>query len=326
MIRYWIRTVVALTCLLLAPSGDVLAQSGYPDRPIRILYGFPPGSDLMARVVADKLASVLGKPAVVENLTGAAGGIAADRTAKAAPDGYTVGILTGANIVINGSLYAKLPYDPLKDLKPVAQLWGYPNVLYVSNDVPAKTVQEFLAHAKANPGKVSYAHSGLGTTQHLGGELLKLRAGVDLQQIPYRGPPQIVTDLTSGRISMAFLNPGVNLALAREGKIRALAVTSRMRVPFAADLPTMIESGFPDFDFTPWFGAFVPAGTPQPIVDRLSKEIGQILAQTDVRKKLEDLDLVSLFRGPEELAATISTEAPYWARMIKELGIPQIDQ
>ncbi len=329
MIRI-IRTYVALcgfaALMFLATSGSPMAQTNYPDRPIRLLYGFPPGADLTLRVLADKLSNALEKPVVVENLTGAAGGIAADRTAKAAPDGYTLGVLTGANIVINPSLYEKLSYNPMRDLKPVARLWGYPNVLFVNNDVPANSVQELIAYARANPGKVTYAHSGLGTTQHLGGELMKLKAGVELQQVPYRGPPQIITDLVAGRISMAFLNPGTNLALAREGKVRALAVTSRTRAPFAPELPTMIEAGFPDFDMTPWFGMFVPTGTPEPIIERLQKEIRQILGMPDVRKKMDDLDLVALFNNPEEFLALINVEAPYWAKLIKELAIPRIDQ
>jgi tripartite-type tricarboxylate transporter receptor subunit TctC len=324
------RTYLALygiaVLMFLATSDGPVAQTSYPDRPIRLLYGFPPGADLTVRVLADKLSIALGKPVVVENVTGAAGGIAADRTAKAAPDGYTLGVLSVANIAINPNLYNKLSYDPVKDLKPVARLWGYPNVLFVNNDLPAKSVQELVAYARANPGKVAYAHSGLGTTQHLGGELMKLKAGVELQQVPYRGPPQIITDLVGGRISMAFLNPGTNLALAREGKIRALAVTSRARVPFAPDLPTMIETGFPDFDMTPWFGMFVPPGTPQPIIERLHKELDQILAMPDVRKKMQDLDVVPLFNTPEEFATVINVETLYWAKTIKDLAIPRIDQ
>jgi tripartite-type tricarboxylate transporter receptor subunit TctC len=301
------------------------AQTSYPDRQVRILYGFPPGADLTLRVVADKLADAWGKPVIVENLTGAAGGIAADRTAKAAPDGYTIGVLTGANIVINGTLYSKLPYDPVKDLVPVIRLWGYPNVLFVNNDLPVKTVAELVQFARANPGKLTLAHSGLGTTQHLAGELLRLKADVLLQQVPYRGPPQIITDLLGGRISAAFLNPGTNLALAREGKIRAIAVTSRSRAPFAPELPTMAEAGFPDFEMVPWFGVFAPPGTPPSVTERLEAEFRRTLALPDLEKKMKELDLVPLGEGREAFATLIKAEIPYWAKIIAEAGISKID-
>lgn len=314
-----------IAALAVLVTGSASAQLDYPSRPIRLIYGFPPGSDGAVRIIADKLSEAFGKPVVVENVTGAAGGIAADRVAKAAPDGYTLGALASANIVINSSIYAKLPYDPIKDLTPVTQIFGYPNVLTVNNDVPVQTVRELIDFARANPGKLTFGHSGIGTTQHLGGELMKSIARIEMQQVPYRGPPQIAADLMGGRITMSFLSSGAPMQLVREGKLRALAVTSRARAPFAPDLPTMIESGFPNFDMTPWFGVFVPAGTPQTIVERLNKEIVRIVATPDMVRIIDNTGVLPLSNTPEEFAALIRAEAPYWAELIKELGIAPIE-
>jgi tripartite-type tricarboxylate transporter receptor subunit TctC len=213
---------------------------------------------------------------VVDNITGAAGNIAADRVAKALPDGYTIGILAAANVVINPFLYKKLPYNPTRELIPVTQLYGYPNLLLINNEVAAKTVQELVALARAQPGKLTYGHVGVGTTTQLSAELFKSGAHLNIQGVPFRGPPQAVTDMMAGRITMTFAPPGVLLPLVQERKIRALAVTSRARAPFAPDLPTMEESGFSDYDITVWFGLFVPAGTPQVIIERLNSETVKI--------------------------------------------------
>ena len=316
---------LAALAVAMGSCSDAHAQQNYPERTLRLLFGFPPGSDTPVRVLADKLSEALGKSVIVENVTGAAGGIAADRTAKAPPDGHTLGVLAAANIVINSSLYAKLPYDPFKDLVPVILLWEFPNTLVVNNDIPATTVDELIKLAKANPGKLTFAHSGIGTTQHLAGELFKSRARIDIQHVPYRGPPQIATDLLGARVSMSFLSPGMVLSLINAGNIRALAVTSRTRAPFVPQIPTMIELGFPDFDLRAWFGVFVPAGTPAAIVQRLNKEVVRILALPDVRKHLLESGLVPLSSTPEEITARIEAERPYWAQIIKEVGIQAIE-
>jgi tripartite-type tricarboxylate transporter receptor subunit TctC len=314
--------LAAFLALTVAP---VVAQTSYPERNIRLLYGFPAGADIVARLLAERLGESLGKPVIVENLTGAAGNIAADRTAKAAPDGYSIGLLTGANITISVSLYNKLPFDPAKDLVPVTQVFGYPNVLVVGNEVPVKSVPELVALARAQPGKLAYGHSGPGTTQHLAGELFKSMARVEIQEVPYRGPPQIVTDLIGGRISMSFIATGGTLALMKGGKIRPLAVTSLRRAPFFPDLPSMDELGFSGFDMTVWFGLFAPAGTPAAIIDRLHRETTRTMTQEDVRRRLHDIGLVPLGNSPAEFARLIGAETPYWARLIKDLGIKRID-
>ena len=317
--------VAMLAASIAASTLSAAAQPNYPDRTIRLLYGFPAGNDTVARIYADKLAEALGKPVIVENVTGAAGNIAADRTAKAAPDGYTLGLLTGANITINVTLYRKLPYDPVKDLVPVSLIFGYPNVLLVANDLPAASVQELVTAARAQPGRLTFGHNGVGTTTHLAGEILKSMAHIEIQDVPYRGPSAVLADLVSGRIAMTFNTPSVTLPLAREGKIRALAVTSRARAPFAPDLPTMAESGFPGFEMTVWFGLLVPAGTPGPIVERLHRESAAIMALPDVRKKLLDIGIVPLTSTPAEFAAMIRAETRYWARVIKDAAIKPMD-
>jgi tripartite-type tricarboxylate transporter receptor subunit TctC len=319
-----IRAAVIGAFLVLA-TAPATAQTNYPERNIRLLFGFAPGVDTVVRLLADRLGDAVGKPVIVENVTGAGGNIAADRTAKAAPDGYTVGALAAANIVVNGSLYKKLSYDPMKDLVPITQIYGYPNVLVVNNDVPAKTVAELVALARASPGKVAFGHAGLGTSLHLAGEIFKSMARIDIQDVPYRGSSLVATDLMGGRIAMSFIPPTATLSLIREGTMRALAVTSLKRAPFVPDVPTMDESGFPGFDVTTWFGLFVPAGTSAAIVAKLHGETVKIMASPDVRDKLEAIGILPLGNTPAEFAAVIMAETPYWAQVIKDAGIRPIE-
>ena len=314
-----------VAAFLAAITVPALAQSNYPDRNIRLVFGFPPGVDTAVRLLADKLGEAIGKPVIVENVTGAAGNIAADRVAKAAPDGYTIGALGSPNIVINGSLYKKLSYDPVRDLAPVTQVYGYPNVLVVNNDVPAKSVAELVALARASPGKLTFGHPGLGTSGYLAGELLNLMAQVDIQQVPFRGSSLVITDVMGGRITMSFMPPITGLSLIREGKIRPLAVTSLKRAPFLADIPTMDESGFPGFDVSVWFGLFVPAGTSAAIIERLHRETVKITALPDVRDKFHAMGIVPLHNTPAEFADVIKAETPYWARVIKDTGIKPVE-
>jgi tripartite-type tricarboxylate transporter receptor subunit TctC len=319
-----IRVAIAVA-LLAAGTFPVLAQSNYPNRNIRLLFGFAPGVDTVARLLADKLSAAIGKPVIVENVTGAAGNIAADRVAKAIPDGYTIGVLAAANIVVNGSLYKKLSYDPLRDLVPVTQVYGYPDVLVVNNDVPAKNVAELVALARASPGQLTFGHAGLGTSLHLAGELLNFVAHIDVQQVPFRGSSLVVTDLIGGRITMSFIPPTATLSMILEGKVRALAVTSLKRAPFLPDVPTMDESGFSGFDVTTWFGMFAPAGTSAAVVDKLNRETVKIMALPDMHDKLRAIGILPLTNTSAEFADVIKAETPYWARVIKETGIKPIE-
>jgi tripartite-type tricarboxylate transporter receptor subunit TctC len=314
--------VAAFACAL---SGPGTAQSSFPERNIRLLFGFSAGVDVQTRLVADRLSEVLGKPVIIENVTGAAGNIAADRTAKASPDGYTIAMLGNANIVINASLYNRLPFDPVRDFAPIIQVYAYPNIVVVNNDVAVSNVGELVELARARPGKLTFGHTGPGSTQHLSGELLKSMARIDVQQVPFRGSPQVATDLIGGQITMGFINPSIGLSLVREGKIRALAVTSLSRAPFAPDLPTMEEAGFPGFDVTAWFGLFAPAGTPRPIIERINTETAKILALPDIRKKFYDLGVVPVSNTPEEFAKVIAVETAYWARIVKDASIAKIE-
>jgi tripartite-type tricarboxylate transporter receptor subunit TctC len=300
-------------------------QSTYPVRSIHLIYGFPPGNDIISRIFAGKLAEVLGQPVIFENVTGAAGNIAADHIAKAAPDGYTIGILTAANITISPTLYKKLPYDPVRDLKPVTLILGYPNLLVVNNSVRARSVLELVDLARRQPNTLTYGHQGAGTTVHLSAEILKSMAHIDIHGVAYRGPSAVLNDLVSERITMAFITPAPTMPLIQDGKLRALAVTSRSRASFAPDIPTMEEAGFPGFEVTVWFGLFVPAGTPAAIVERLNRETVKIMNSPDVQKKARDIGQVALSDTPAEFADLIKKETPYWARVIKDAGVEQIE-
>jgi tripartite-type tricarboxylate transporter receptor subunit TctC len=317
--------LVIFAALLAIGTVPTLAQTSYPDRNIRLLFGFAPGVDTVARLLADKLGVALGKTVIVENVTGASGHIAADHVAKASPDGYTIGMMAAGNIVVDGTLYQKLPYDPLKDLVPVTQVYGYTDVLVVNNDAPAKNVAELVALARAKPGQLTYGHSGIGTSLHLAGELFNAMAHVDVQQVPFRGSTLVITDVIGGRITMSFIPPTGTLSIILEGKVRALAVTSLKRVPFLPDVPTMDESGFPGFDVTTWWGMFAPAGTPAAVIERLNRETVKIMVSPDMRDKLQALGIVPLSNTPAEFAQIIKAEAPFWARLIKDAGIKQID-
>jgi tripartite-type tricarboxylate transporter receptor subunit TctC len=307
----------------LSISGAALAQTGYPDKPIRILVGFTPGvaPDITGRLLADKFSEAWGKPVVVENVTGAGGNIATDRVAKAAPDGYTLLMGGNSSLVINPSLYEKLPFDPIKDFAPIAQIFVAANILVVHPEFPAKSLPELIALARAQPGKLTYAHAGVGTSQHLAGELFKSMAKIDVQPVAYRGSTAVMPDMLAGRLSLFFGNVVNVLPLVREGKLRAFAVTSLKRSAVAPDLPTMAESGFPGFEAVPWFGLMAPAGTPPAIIDKLHRETVRVLALPDVRRRLEELGLDVIGSSPAELAAVIKSETPHWAKMIREAGI-----
>ena len=311
----------ALLVLLTAQAG--MAQSNYPNRPVKILVGFTPGTapDLAARILADRFAEVWGTPFVVENVQGAGSNIATDRVAKAAADGYT--LLMGGNpsLVISPSLYETLPFDPIKDFAPISQIFIAANVLAVPSELPVKTVAELVALARAQPGKLSYGHAGVGTSQHLGAELFKYMAHVDIASVPYRGTTALMPDLLAGRITMSFANIVNVLPLAREGKLRALAITSIKRSVLAPDLPTMAESGFPGFEAVPWFGLLAPSGTPKDALDRLHGETVKTLAMPEVRKKFDELGLEPVGNTPAEFAAVIRKEMPEWAKVIKDAGI-----
>ncbi len=308
---------------IFSTAGGAVAQSGYPDRAVKMVLGYPPAGpvDIIARIMSDRLAAIWGQPVVVENVSGAGGNIAGDRIAKATPDGYTLLMATNAQIAINPSLYSKMTYDPAKDLMPISQAVYSPNILVVPNDVPAKNVQELVAYARSNPGKLTFASAGVGTTQHLAGELFKAMAHIDIQHVPYRGAAPVITDLLGGRLTMFFGAISPLIPLVREGKVRALAVTSPKRFATAPELPTMIEAGYPAFVSILSIGLMAPTGTPPAIVEKIHQDTVKVLAMPDVRKKLNDIGMEVIGNSPKEFAAAITAETPQWAKVIKDAGI-----
>jgi tripartite-type tricarboxylate transporter receptor subunit TctC len=313
--------------LLLAFGTLALAQAPYPDKPVKIIVGFTPGvaPDLAARMLAEKLSEAWAKPVVVENVTGAGGNIGTDRVAKAAPDGYTLGMVGNGSLIFSPSMYAKLAFDPVKDLAPISQVFVAANALVVPVSSPAKSLQDVVAMARAQPGKLTYAHAGAGTSQHLAAELFKSVGNLDIRPIAYRGTTAMLPDLLSGRVDLSFANVANALALVREGKLRAFAVTSARRSASAPDLPTMAESGYPGFEAVPWFGLMAPAGTPEPIIQKLHTDSVKALSSAEVRKKFTDFGMDVVAGTPAELSATIARELPQWGKLIRQAGIKATD-
>jgi len=313
---------VILSVSAIVAAGHAAAQTNYPEKPIRIIVGFPAGSspDITARHLGQKLAESWAKSVVVDNVPGAAGNIAAERVAKAAPDGYTLALAVNAQVIINPSLY-KLPYDPVRDFAPVSQVGVSPNILVVHSVVPAKTLRELVTLARARPGEITFASGGSGSSPHLAAELLKTAAGLDILHIPYKGVIVAVPDLLAGRVMMMFSPISVVLPLVRDGKLRPLAVTSLRRSPVAPDVPTIDESGYPGFEATVWYGLLAPAGTTATIVRKLHLETVKVLALPEVRAKLADLGMEVIGNSPEEFAAVIKSEIPKWAKLLKDSGI-----
>ena len=318
-----VSTVIAtmLFCLF-CWSPPALAQSDYPTQPIRLLIGFQGGGpvDIAARILGDKLGTALGKPIVIEGIPGASGNIAGARVARSEPDGHTLILAANSGVVINPYLYRKMPYDPAVDLIPITQVFSYANILLVNNDVPVTNVQELVGLARAQPGTLTISHAGVGTTLHLSAELFKSMAGIDIRLIPYVSVNPM-PDLIAGRIDMGFATPLVALPMAREGKIKALAVTSLQRTSVAPDIPTIAESGFPGFDIVVWWGLMAPAKTPPAIIDKLYQESARILALPEVRKRYGELGCDVIGNTPQEFASAIKAEGPRWAKLIDTLGL-----
>jgi tripartite-type tricarboxylate transporter receptor subunit TctC len=312
--------ILAASSIVTVPDGA--AQANYPEKSVRMVVGFPAGStaDFVARHIARKLADAWGKPVVTDNIAGAAGSIAAERVAKAMADGYTLALAANAQIIINPSLYA-LTYDTVKDFAPISQVSVSPNLLVVHNSVPARTLAELVSLAKARPGDLTFASGGTGSSPHLAGEVLRSRASVDIRHIPYKGVVSAIPDLLAGRVMMMFSPITVVLPLAREGKLRALAVTSVTRSAAVPELPTIAESGYPGFEVAIWYGLLAPAGTPAALVRKIHLDTAKVLELTDLRAKFADSGLEVLGTSPDEFAAVIKSEIPKWAKVIKDSGI-----
>ena len=311
-----------LSASLFAPTLQAQSPERYPDKAVRLAIGFQPGSqpDIIARMLSQGLSQQLGKPMVVDNVAGAGGNIAAARLAKTAPDGYTLGLLGQGQMVLSPSLYA-LDYDTATDFSPITQVTGSPLVLVVSNSLQAKSVGELIALARAHPGDLTFASGGTGSATHLPGELFKSLAHLDIRHIPYKGAGTAMPDVIAGRVSLSFLNTAVALPLAREGKVRLLAVSSARRLPALPDVPTVAESGLPGFEATNWYGLVAPAKTPVTIVQRLRGETVRVLAEPATRDRLAELGLEVIGNTPEEFSAAVRAELPRWAKVIKDAGI-----
>jgi tripartite-type tricarboxylate transporter receptor subunit TctC len=304
--------------LALSLGAPASAQS-YPNKPLRLVVTFPPGGapDILARLFSEK--AQLGQPVVVDNKPGAGGNIGADFVAKSAGDGYTLVMGTVGTHSINGSLYEKMPYDMVKNFSPVSLIASAPNLLVVNNNVPVKTVPEFVAYLKANPDKLSFGSPGVGTSVHVSGELFKSMTGTKMTHVPYKGRQFAIPDLVGGSIQLMFDNMPSALPMAREGKIRAIAVTTAKRSSAAPEIPTVAES-IPGFEATTWFAMFAPAGTPRPVIERLNAEVLRVFRLPDVAERLRSLGLEAVLSSPEELASYQASEIVKWTKVVKESG------
>ena len=307
-----------------APSILVSRALGadWPVRPVRVVVPFTPGgsTDITARPVSNRLQEVWGQSVVVENKPGAGGNIAADMVAHSDPDGYTI-FIVGPGLATNQFLYPSLSYDPVGDFAPVTLLITQHNLMCVPNSSPAKSVKEFIAYCNENKGKVTYASSGNGTTLHLGGELFKRMAKVEMTHIPYRGGAPAINDLIPGRVDVIFDNMPSILSHVKAGSLRGLAVTTKDRVAVVADIPTIAESGVPGFDVFSWFGFFVPAKTPPDIVARINADTNAALAHASVKSRFEELGATPKGSTPAELAAFLQSEIDKWGPVIREAKI-----
>ena len=315
------RIARLLGVVVFALSTSAFAQT-WPAKPIKWIVPFAPGgtTDILARTIGEKLTVALGQPVIIENKPGAGGGVGAEFTAKAPPDGYTIMGGTISTHAINASLYKSLPYDPVKDFVPITLIARVPNMLVVNPDIPAKNVTELITLLKANPGKYSFASSGNGTSQHLSGELFKSMAGVDMQHIPYKGSPPALQDVVGGQVAMTFDNITTAWPLAKGGKLRALAVTTAKRSAVAPEVPTLSESGLAGYEVGSWQGVFAPASTPPAIVKRLNVEIVKIINMPDVKEKLIGLGAEPVGNTSEEFGALVKTEVVKWAEVVKKSG------
>jgi len=294
----------------------------WPSRPIRYIVIFAPGgtTDILARLIAPKLSEALGQPVIVENRPGAGGNTGAEMIAKAAPDGYTIGSGTVSSHAINATLYARMPYDPDKDFSPVTMLATLPNMLVVHPSLGVNTVPELIALLKANPNKYSFGSAGNGTSQHMSGEMFKTMTGTSMQHIPYKGSGPMVADLLAGTISMSFENITTAFPPVKQGRLKALAVTTAKRSFVAPEVPTMQEVGLAGYDITSWQALFAPAGVPKEIIARLHAETAKALKAPDVAKRLEDLGLDAGGMPPEELAALIRRDIPRLGKVVRDSG------
>jgi tripartite-type tricarboxylate transporter receptor subunit TctC len=309
-----------LAAATLAAAGA--AAQPYPAKPVRIVVGVPPGgtTDVVARLVGQKLAEQMGQQVIIDNRGGAGGNIGADLVAKSPPDGYTLFLATIGTMTINPHLYRKMPFDTLRDFAAIAQLTSMPQVLALHPSVPARSLRELVALGKANPGKLNFASGGSGTAIHLAGELFKAMTGVQMEHIAYKGSAPAMTDLLGGQVSLMFDQIVTAMPHVQTGRLRALGVTTARRSAIAPDLPTLAESGLPSYEIATWHGLLAPAGTPAEIVTRLAGETAKALQATDVRDKFASQGVDAVSGTPDQFAAFMRSELGKWAKVVKASG------
>lgn len=318
----FIKSVLSFVALLsLAAFGPARAQP-FPNHPVRLIVPYPPGgiTDVLARTIAQRVSIDWGQQLFVDNRGGASGNIGMALAAKAAADGYTIVFGNASTHAINGALFKDLPFDPIRDFEPVTMVASVSNVLLVGPDFPARTLADLVALAKAKPGQLTFASNSPGSSNHLTGELLKTMAGIDMVHVPYKSSSNAVIDLIGGRIAMMFDNLTTAMPFIRQGRLRALAVTSEKRVAVLPEVPTMVESGLPGFVVTPWWGIFAPAGTPKPIVAKLHHDIVAVLRSKDVRDLFSAQATDVVGNTPEEFALFVRGESARWSQVVKSSG------
>jgi tripartite-type tricarboxylate transporter receptor subunit TctC len=320
------RTAIYLAVIGLSAAGPIgsAAALDYPTRPVKWVVGYPPGgaTDIIARLIGQRLSERLGQQFVIENKPGAGNNIATESVINAAPDGYTLLLVNPANY-INATLYANLKFDLVRDLAPIAAFNRVPNVMTVNKDVPAKTVAEFIAYVKANPGKVNLASSGNGTSVHLSGEMFMAMAGVKMQHVPYRGAAPAITDLLGGQVQLIFDNMPSILQHVRAGSVRALAVTGTARSPLLPDVPVLADT-IPGYEASALFGVGAPKNTPKAVIEKLNKEINAVLAEPAIKARLLDLGGEPLIGTPEAFGAMIVAETDKWKKVIEEAKVEKV--
>ena len=317
---------ILLLALAVAPmlaSNSPAPAQAYPNRPVRDIVPFPPGGgvDIVTRIVASKLSEFLGQTIVVENRPGAAGTIGATMAARAAPDGYTLFTCQIASHAVSPALYKKLPYDHIKDFVPIARLGTTPNVLSAHPSLPPKSVSEFIAYAKARPGKINYASPGVGTSPHLTMELFKMTTGIDLVNVSYKGGAPALVDMLGGHVLVMFANLPEHLPSIVAGKLRALGVSTAKRSPQLPDVPTVAESGVPGFEVMVWYGLCAPAGVPKPIVAKLNADVVKTLNLPEVQERLAQNSIEAAPMTSDQFAAFIQSETMKWAKVVKDAGV-----
>jgi tripartite-type tricarboxylate transporter receptor subunit TctC len=314
------RTILALLTVVF--SVNICAQEAWPARPIRFILPFPPGggTDILGRMIAERLSASLGQPVVTENRGGAGGNVGAEAAARSAPDGYTI-VLVAPSLAISPTLYSKINYDPVKDFAPISLVATVPNLMITQPSLPVQNLQEFIAHAKSKPGALNFGSGGAGTSNHLAGELFNLVAGTNLVHIPYKGVNLAMQDVLSGNVHLVFIGIPAAAPHVKAGKLRALAVVAPQRSAALPEVPTVAEAGLREFEVTTWYGVLAPAGTPRPIVTRVNAELVKIMHSAELKEKLAATGTDPLTSTPEEFAAYIKSEIAKWGDVIRKAGV-----